>query len=121
MIKATKKYAFKPDYAVPPGETLRETIEFLGMTQKDLSARTGLSVQSLNRILKGEQPITYETANSLELVLNVPASMWNNLEAQYREQLAKVYERNRLKENLAWLKTIPVAELINRQAIPPNP
>lgn len=118
MIKATKKYAFKPDYAVPPGETLRETIEFLGMTQKDLSARTGLSVQSLNRILKGEQPITYETANSLELVLNVPASMWNNLEAQYREQLAKVYERNRLKENLAWLKTIPVAELINRQAIP---
>ena len=118
MIKVTKKYAFKPDYAVPPGETLRETIEFLGMTQKDLSARTGLSVQSLNRILKGEQPITYETANILELVLNVPASMWNNLEAQYREQLAKVHERKRLKENLEWLKTIPVAELINRQVIP---
>ncbi|MCW5202272.1 helix-turn-helix domain-containing protein [Desulfobulbus sp. US4] len=117
-MKATKKYAFKPDYAVPPGETLRETIEFLGMTQKDLSARTGLSVQSLNRILKGEQPITYETANILELVLNVPASMWNNLEAQYREQLAKVHERKRLKENLEWLKTIPVAELVNRQVIP---
>ena len=41
---------FEPDYAVPPGETLKETIEFLGMTQKELSTRTGLSVQSLNRI-----------------------------------------------------------------------
>jgi HTH-type transcriptional regulator/antitoxin HigA len=90
MLKAKKKYTFEPDYAVPPGETLKETIEFLGMTQKELSARTGLSVQSLNRILKGEQPISYETANILELVLNVPASMWNKLEAQYREQLIKI-------------------------------
>lgn len=118
MIKAKKKYAFEPDYAVPPGETLRETIEFLGMTQKELSARTGLTVQSLNRILKGEQPITYETANILELVLNVPASMWNNLEAQYRGQLAKNHERKRLEEELEWLKKIPVVELANRQVIP---
>ncbi|WPD23513.1 MAG: ImmA/IrrE family metallo-endopeptidase [Candidatus Electrothrix scaldis] len=118
MIKATKKYTFNPDYAVPPGETLKETIEFLGMTQKELSARTGLSVQSLNRILKGEQSITYETANILELVLNVPASMWNNLEAQYREQLAKIHERKRLEEKLEWLKTIPVAELVKRQVLP---
>jgi Zn-dependent peptidase ImmA (M78 family) len=72
----------------------------------------------LNRILKGEQPISYETANILELVLNVPASMWNNLEALYREQLAKVHERKRLKEELEWLKKIPVAELVNRQVIP---
>ncbi len=118
MIKATKKYSFEPDYAVPPGETLRETIDYFGMSQKELSSRTGLSVQSLNRIIKGEQPITYETANILELVLNVPASMWNNLEAQYREQLAKIHERSRLESNLEWLKTIPVVELANRQLIP---
>lgn len=78
------KYEFDPDYAVPPGETLREVIEFLGMTKKKLSLRTGLSVQSLNRIIKGEQPITHEIANILELVLNVPASMWNNLETTYK-------------------------------------
>jgi HTH-type transcriptional regulator/antitoxin HigA len=90
MLKAKKKYTFEPDYAVPPGETLKETIEFLGVTQKELSTRTGLSVQLLKRISKGEQPINFETANILELVLNVPASMWNNLEAQYREQLVKV-------------------------------
>jgi plasmid maintenance system antidote protein VapI len=31
--------------------------------------------------------ISYETANKLELATGVPARMWNNLEAQYREQM----------------------------------
>jgi addiction module HigA family antidote len=118
MVKATNKYTFEPDYAVAPGETLRETMEALDMRQKELAIRTGLTVQSLIRIFKGEQPISYETANRLELAVGVPASMWNNLEAQYREQLAKIHERERLEADLAWLQEIPVAELIKRQILP---
>ena len=118
MVKATNKYTFEPDYAVAPGETLRETMESLDMSQKELAIRTGLTVQSLIRIFKGEQPISYETANRLELAVGVPASMWNNLEAQYREQLAKVNERERLEADLAWLKEIPVAELVKRGVLP---
>ena len=116
-MKAVKKYGFLPDYAVPPGETLKEVMEFLDMSQRELAVRTGLTVQSLNRIFKGEQPITYETANRLELATGVPAHMWNNLEAQYREQLAKIEERERLEADLDWLKTIPTKELIKRSAI----
>ena len=118
MLKAKKLYGFDPDYAVPPGETLKETMESLDMTQKELSVRTGLTVQSLNRIFKGEQPVTYETANRLELTTGIPARMWNNLEAQYREQLAKINERKQLESDLKWLKTIPTRELIERDAIP---
>jgi len=118
MVKTTNKYTFEPDYAVAPGETLRETMEALDMRQKELAIRTGLTVQSLIRIFKGEQPISYETANRLELAVGVPASMWNNLEAQYREQLAKIHERKRLEADLEWLKKIPVAELVKRQALP---
>jgi plasmid maintenance system antidote protein VapI len=109
---ATKqKYAYEPDYAVPPGETLQETMDAVGMSQKELAIRTGLTVQSLVRILKGEQPLTYETANRLELATGVPARLWNNLEANYREQLTKLSERERMRANLEWLKTIPVKEL----------
>ena len=86
MLRAKKRYGFEPDYAIPPGETLKEVMESLDMTQKELAVRTVLTVQSLNRIFKGDQPITYETANKLELTTGVPARMWNNLEAQYREQ-----------------------------------
>ncbi len=120
MLTAKKLYGFEPDYAISPGETLKEVMESLNMSQKELAVRTGLTVQSLNRIYKREQPITYETANKLELATGVPARMWNNLEAQYREQLAKIKERKQLAGALDWLKTIPVQELVNRKAIEPQ-
>lgn len=116
---AKKRYAFTPDYATPPGVTLEETMHALGMTQKELFERTGLTVVSLNRIFKGEQPVTPETAAKLELVTGTPASLWNNLESQYRAYLASVAERERLQAHIAWLKSIPVAELIKRKMIKP--
>ena len=62
----------------------------LGMTQRELAKRTGLTVQSLNRIFKGAQPITTDTATILERVTAVPAAFWNNLEVSYRDQLARI-------------------------------
>lgn len=119
MAKAEKKYGFEPDYAIPPGETLMEFMETRGMKEKELAVRTGLTVMSLNRIFKGEQPISYETANRLELVTDMPASFWNNLEANYRERITKIEEKARLAADLEWLKQIPVNELINRKVIEP--
>ncbi len=117
MVKAKKKYGFSPDYATPPGETLKETIEFKGMTQKELSKRTGLTVQSINRIYNGDQPINYETANKLELVTGAPARFWNNLESKYREQLETIKELKRLNADINWLESIPVSELTKRGLI----
>jgi len=102
-MKAKRKHLYAPDYAVPPGDTLQETLDALGMSQKDLAARTGMSEVSINRIVKDHQPITHETANKLELVTGVPARFWNNLESNYREQLAKVAERLR---NPCWVERI---------------
>ncbi len=85
MVTAQKKYEFEPDSAVASGATLQELMESLEMTQKGLATRTGLTEQSLTSIINGKQPISYETANRLELVTQVPARLWNNLEAQYRE------------------------------------
>jgi addiction module HigA family antidote len=119
-MRAKRKYEFEPDYAVPPGATLHEVMESLQMSQKELAQRTGLTEQTLTRIFKGAQPISYETANRLELVTGVPARMWNNLEAQYREQLAKQEERQRLEADKAWLKTIPIKELIERGHVVPD-
>lgn len=119
-MKAKRQYGYEPDYAVAPGETLREVMESLDMSQVELARRTDLTVQTLNRISKGEQPISYETANRLELVTSVPARIWNNLESKYREQLAKVAEREQLRNGLDWLKLIPTKELLNRGEIEPQ-
>jgi addiction module HigA family antidote len=117
MLKSEEKLGFAPDYAVPPGVTLKEVMESLDMTQKDLAVRTDVTVQTLNRIFKGEQPISYETSNKLEMATGVPSRMWNNLEAQYREQLAKLKELKQLESDLDWLNNIPIKELIQRNAI----
>jgi len=61
--------------------------------------------------------ISYETANKLELVTGVSARMWNNLEAQYREQLTRIAEKKRLKNGLGWLKVTPSKELVERGEI----
>ena len=95
MVSPDKKYGFEPDYAIPPGETLREVMNSIGINQKELAKRTALTVQSLNSIFKGTQSITYETANRLELATGVAAGIWNNIEARYREQLAKIHEWER--------------------------
>ncbi len=102
------------DYAIPPGATLLETIEKLGMSQKEFALRSGLTVQTINRIYKGAQPITYETADRLEMVTGVSARFWNNLEALYREQLAKIERTTNLDTDVEWLSTIPVKELVER-------
>ncbi len=113
-MKANRQLTYQPDYAIPPGETLREVAESLGMTQQELGIRTGLTVQSLSRIIKGDQPISYETANALEMAAGVPARFWNNLEARYRERLTLLEENKRLAGDLDWLRSIPTAELVRR-------
>lgn len=117
MGRPLKKYTFDPDFAIPPGETLKETMISLEMSQAELADRIGLTVQTLNRIFKGSQPITYSTANKLELVTGVPADFWNNLEVQYRQLLARIEEKDRLQSDLEWLKIIPVKELAERGVI----
>lgn len=119
-MKHKKKYGFAPDYVVPPGRTLQEIMASLGMSQKEMAMRTGLTAQTLIRIFRGEQPISYETAGRLELVTGVPARYWNNLELQYQEQLARLAESERLQSDLDWLETIPVKELTERGYLKPG-
>lgn len=42
---------FNPDYAIPPGETLIETLEYIGMPQAELAERTGLPIKTINDYL----------------------------------------------------------------------
>jgi HTH-type transcriptional regulator/antitoxin HigA len=114
-------YAYVPDYAVPPGATLQETIDSLGMTQCDLALRTGMSAKTINEIIKGKAPITPDTSVLLERVTGVPARMWNNLETNYREQLARLADRERLEADLDWLGRVPTKELLKRSVIEPQP
>lgn len=81
---------FKPDYAVPPGETLREMLETISMSQADLAQRTGRPKKTINEIIQGKVAITRDTAIQLEKALGTPASFWNNLERNFKETRARL-------------------------------
>jgi HTH-type transcriptional regulator / antitoxin HigA len=50
--------AFRPNYAVAPGETLRETLETLGMSQAEFADRTGRPKKTISEIITGKAAIT---------------------------------------------------------------
>jgi addiction module HigA family antidote len=105
---------FKPDYAVPPGVTLAETLEALGMSQADLAKRTGRPKKTINEIIKGKAALTPETALQLEHVLGIPASFWNNLERHYQETRARLQEQKHLEKHTDWLEQIPLKAMLKR-------
>src|SRR5438093_8867122 len=92
------------DLAISPGELLAETLDSLSLKQAELARRTGRPVQAINEIVKGVKEITPETALQLERVLGVPAHIWTRLEADYRQNLARLHDRKRLEE-----REIPLA------------
>jgi len=96
MQSDSKIDTFKPDYAIPPGQTLLEHLETLGLSQAELAERTGRPKKTANEIIHGKVAITPETALQFERVLGSPASFWNALEQNYRASLARLDERRRL-------------------------
>ncbi|MDG2989885.1 ImmA/IrrE family metallo-endopeptidase [Candidatus Synechococcus calcipolaris G9] len=102
---------YLPNYVSPPGETLNELLEELGMSQAELSIRTGRPKKTINEIIHGKAVITVDTALQFERVLGVPASFWNNREQLYRDFLARQEEEKRLREWSDWVDRFPYREM----------
>jgi len=102
---------YEPSDVSPPGETLQETIEALGMTQADLAERMGRPKKTINEIVQGKAAITPETALQLERVLRAPADFWMNRENHYREYLARQTEQQRLAQHKLWARQFPLRKM----------
>ncbi|WP_084518143.1 ImmA/IrrE family metallo-endopeptidase [Microtetraspora niveoalba] len=110
-----------PDYAVPPGETIREYLDELGMTQRELATRLGLSAKHVNRLIQGLVPLSHEIAQRLELVTGMPAKLWNRLEADYQSAQQRLRMEQELLDAVSWLDEMPVRELVKRGIFPEEP
>jgi HTH-type transcriptional regulator/antitoxin HigA len=113
-----ESHPFQPDYVIPPGESLRDRLAEMNLSQAELAARAGLSTKHVNQIIKGTAPITPETAIVLERITGVPASVWNRREADYRERLLRAKPRVLSAEDERWLSSLPIKELQRRARLP---
>ncbi len=103
---------FRPDYASPPGNTLRDVLSELGMTQTELAARAGWSEKFVSQVVNGKAPISPDTALLLERILGTPASFWMNREAHYREALARADDLKRLEREAEVADRFPYNEMV---------
>lgn len=95
----------------PPGDTMQEHIDFIGMSQAELAERMGRPKEKINDIIKAREPITTATAFQLEKVLGIPASFWLNSEKSYRQELYELQQQEEFEKKKDWLAAFPVNEL----------
>ncbi len=106
-----KENSFMPTIALPPGETIRENMEYLGMSQKELAARLDITEKHLSNILNGNSPITYDTALKLESVIGPSAEFWMKLETDYQLNKSRIEEEQKLARDMEILKNIPYKDM----------
>ena len=94
------KLLYSPDIAIHPGESLKDELEFLGLTQVELAQRTGLSEKHISQIINSVDPITPETAIKLERAMGTPASFWNNLQKDYDLAVARIATDKKIEREI---------------------
>ena len=100
-----------------PGETIKEMLEIYHYTQKDLADKLEMDLKTVNEILNGKAPITVDTAIKLEMIFNIDAIFWNNLEFNYRKELKEVEEQEKMQEEYNQIKLI-YKEMVKREIVP---
>lgn len=99
--------------AIPPGETIKEQLIDKDMNQKEFAVRMDMSEKHISRLINGEVQLTPDVAVRLEVVLGPSARFWNNLEAIYREKIAKIEAESAMEGDVEIVKNFPYAEMAN--------
>ena len=78
-----------PDYAVSPGDHIKEWLDDHGINAAELARRLDVTPKHVSELVSGKAPLSATVALGLERVTGIPARIWNRFEAGYREDLAR--------------------------------
>ena len=78
---------FKPMWVSLPGDTIVDILEERGWTLFDLSAKIGYPLRFVEKIIRGDIPISDRIARRLAFVLGSSVEFWMKREWQYRSAL----------------------------------
>lgn len=82
------------NYAVAPGEYLKEWLEDHYLTTQDLPGLLACTPRQASKLLTGYTKITNDLATRLELLTSIPADAWLRYETKFRADLARIHEGN---------------------------
>ena len=73
-----------PHINIGPGEFIKEELEVRNWRQEDLAEILGISLKTVNQLIKNKQTITIETAKLLSKAFGQSPQYWINLDSNYR-------------------------------------
>lgn len=114
------KENYEPNIAIHPGETLKDILEEMQMSQIELARRTSLTPKTINEIIQGKNSITPDTAIKLSAVFGMSSTFWNNLERNYIETLARLKIEKRLTKESIYLKKFPCYSELSKWSYVPR-
>ena len=112
---------FIPAEVFPPGDYLREELEFRGWTQADFADIIGRPVRLVNEIIRAKRRITPETAKDISAALGTPAQFWLNLQMAYDLSRVREDTRENIARRAALYAKAPISQMIRRRWIEPSP
>ena len=71
-----------------PGASVREYLDFYGLSPADIADRTGLPTDEIEAICSGSAEISQRAAAAFEEVFERPARLWLNLQSQFDQAVA---------------------------------
>ncbi len=90
-----------------PGEILLSEINRIGMKQKELAIRTGMTEKHISTVINGSKNISPAFARKLDIALGSEKGTWANYQAAYDEYVAQVEETNGItEEEISILKSL---------------
>ena len=101
-----------------PGEMIKDEMESLGYTQKELADRLGLSPKVVCDLIKHKTRITPEYALLLSRVLDRSSEYWLTLEQNWSESQKRKAENEELNEYRDWIKRFHAKYLEDNGIIP---
>lgn len=82
---------FEPDWASPPGDTIKDMLEERSM--KDLARKLNLTPEQMDDLMKGALPLTEGIAINLVRNLGGSVQFWRNRESNYRSDLIRLAKK----------------------------
>jgi Zn-dependent peptidase ImmA (M78 family)/plasmid maintenance system antidote protein VapI len=116
----SKYMDFEPNWASPPGDTICDVLQEKGLTIENFGSLFGYNTEQVHLLLKGRVEISKEIAEQLEVTVGATANFWMRRDLQYREDLARLDEKNSIATAIDWLKSLPLQDMLEYNWIPKN-
>ena len=108
--------AFHPNWASPPGETIRAVLHAKGVSVHVFRLEIGLDESEVADLLTGVLPVTPVIAKSLAKALGATTHFWLERQKQYRTRLAELAAAE--PELTNWGATFPVKKMVDSGWLP---